>query len=143
MPRPRPTGGFSLIELMISLAIVVVLGSIAIPSYRNYVIRSHRGDATQGLLRIAGAQEKFYISNNTYASALGDGGLEFDAESENGWYVFDVTSGDVNGFTAEAVPAEGSGQTEDAECQRFEIDAQQTKRAFDSEGSPNEDVCWR
>src|SRR4029450_7655918 len=96
----RCAHGFSLTELMITLAIIATLASIALPSYRNYVIRSHRGDATQALLRIAAQQEKYYIQNNSYASTLDAGGLDMDTKSENGWYDLSVTAGDVNGFTA-------------------------------------------
>ena len=59
-PAPRAARrarGFSLTELMITLAIIAILASIALPSYRNYVIRSHRGDATQALTLIKSLPE--------------------------------------------------------------------------------------
>ena len=146
--RPEPRAGrcahgFSLTELMITLAIIAILASIALPSYRNYVIRSHRGDATQALLRIAAQQEKYYIQNNSYASTLDAGGLDMDAKSENGWYDLSVTAGDVNGFTAEAVVDSGEAQADDEDCQTFSIDSEGRKLAFDAGGTANEDVCWR
>ena len=146
--RPAPgaarcTRGFSLTELMITLAIIAILASIALPSYRNYVIRSHRGDATQALLRIAAQQEKYYIQNNSYAAALDAGGLNMDAKSENGWYDLSITAGDVTGFTAEAVADSGEAQADDDDCQKFSIDSEGRKLAFDSGGAANDDVCWR
>ena len=113
------------------------------PSYRNYVIRSHRGDATQALLRIAAQQEKYYIQNNSYAAALDAGGLEMDTKSENGWYDLSITAGDVNGFTAEAVADSAGAQADHEACQKFSIDSEGRKLAFDSGGAANEDVCWR
>jgi type IV pilus assembly protein PilE len=146
--RPAPRAGrcargFSLTELMITLAIISILASIALPSYRNYVMRAHRGDATQALLRIAAQQEKYYIQNNSYAATLDADGLDMDAKSENGWYDLSVTAGDVNGFTAEAVVDSGEAQADDEDCQTFSIDSEGRKLAFDAGGTANEDVCWR
>ena len=59
--------GFTLIELMIVIVIVAVLAAIAMPSYRQYVLRTHRTEAKRSLLNVAVAQEKFYLQNNTYA----------------------------------------------------------------------------
>jgi type IV pilus assembly protein PilE len=128
---------------MITVAILTIVAAIAFPNYRNYVMRSHRGDATQALLRLAAAQEKFYITNNRYASELGDGGLGMDTRSENGWYDLSITSGDVTGFTARAVPVADGGQADDDACQRFEIDATGRKSAFGEGDVVNDDVCWR
>jgi type IV pilus assembly protein PilE len=58
--------GVTLIELMIVIIVVAVLASIAIPSYRQYVLRSHRTEAKAALMNVAAAQEKFYLQNNTY-----------------------------------------------------------------------------
>ena len=64
----RSISGFTLMELMITLAIVALLAAIAVPSYREYIIRSNRIDATSALLKIAAAQEKFFLQNNSYAT---------------------------------------------------------------------------
>lgn len=136
----RSAAGFSLIELMITVAIITILASIALPSYRAYVLRSNRGDATQALLRIAAQQEKFFLQNNTYAATMDD--LSMDAKSEHGWYDLDITAGDVNGFTAQALANADESQADDDACQTFSIDAQGRKLALDSGGGANEDTCW-
>jgi type IV pilus assembly protein PilE len=141
--RHPPALGFSLIELMITVPIVVILASIALPSYRNYILRSHRVDATAALLAIAGAQEKYYIQNNTYAAAVGAGGLNMNAASEHGWYDLSITAGDANGFTAQAVVNPDEAQADDDQCHTFSIDALSRKLAFDSGGAPTDDLCWR
>lgn len=138
----RALAGFSLVELMITVAIVSILASIALPSYRSYVLRSNRGDATQALLRIAAQQEKFYIQNNTYAATLDAGGLNMDTQSEHGWYDLSISAGDVNGFTAQAAATAGTPQEDDSACQTFTIDAQGRKLASDADGNANEDTCW-
>ncbi len=64
--------GVTLIELVVVVAIVALLATIAIPSYRQFVLRSHRAEAKSALLNLAAAQEKFYLQNNTYTDALDD-----------------------------------------------------------------------
>jgi len=61
--------GFSLIELMIVVAIVGILAAIAYPSYTEYVNRSKRAEATAALLEAAQALERYYSVNNTYLNA--------------------------------------------------------------------------
>jgi type IV pilus assembly protein PilE len=134
--------GFTLIELMITLVIVAILAGIAIPSYRNYVLRSHRVEATAALLRVAAAQEKFYLQNNTYTDNVGDvAGLGFSTVddtdefvTENGWYKIKVTAADNEGFTLTA-DAEGD-QVNDADCTSFGLESSGKKTA-------STDKCWR
>jgi prepilin-type N-terminal cleavage/methylation domain-containing protein len=63
--------GFTLIELMIVVAIVAILAAIAYPSYRNYVIRGQLVDATQALAALRANMERFYQDNRTYATIAG------------------------------------------------------------------------
>ena len=53
--------GFSLIELMITVAIVAILASIAFPSYQSYTIRSSRSAVQSELLQLSGLQEKIFL----------------------------------------------------------------------------------
>ena len=62
----RKNRGFSLIELMIVVAIVAILGSIAYPSYLNQVTKSRRTDAQAVLMEAAQFMERFYTENNRY-----------------------------------------------------------------------------
>ena len=59
--------GFTLIEAMVVVVIIAIMASIGIPSYRQYMMRAQRADGTGALLRMASAQEKFYLQNNRYA----------------------------------------------------------------------------
>lgn len=61
--------GFTLIELMVVVAIVAILAAVAYPSYRDYVLRSHRTDAKSALMATAQAMEKYYTENMKYSAA--------------------------------------------------------------------------
>ena len=62
--------GFTLIELMIVVAIITVMAVVGYPSYTNYVMRSQRQVAKNALLQIADRQEQFFLDNRTYAADL-------------------------------------------------------------------------
>jgi type IV pilus assembly protein PilE len=62
--------GFTLIELMIVVAIIAILAAVALPLYQEHVRKSHRQEAKATLLKIAQLQERFYAANNTYQAAI-------------------------------------------------------------------------
>ena len=67
--RPgRPAGGWSFIDLLAALAIVALLLTLAVPSYRQHVQRAHRAEAVQALLRIAACQERVRADTGAYDS---------------------------------------------------------------------------
>jgi prepilin-type N-terminal cleavage/methylation domain-containing protein len=68
--RRRPSQGFTLIELMITVAIVAILAAIAIPNYRNYVIRGQLVDATTALAALRANMERYYQDNRTYIGSV-------------------------------------------------------------------------
>ena len=138
MSRRNWQAGVTLIELMIVVALVAVLASIALPSYRSYVIRTHRTEATTALLGIAAAQEKFYLQNNRYAiddelAVAPPAGLGILATTENGWYTLEITAADTETFTAEATAV--GGQADDSHCATFTLNAVGEKDAAN-------DDCW-
>ena len=58
--------GFTLIELMIAVAIVAILAAIAYPSYQQYVLRTHRTDAQAELMRLSQQLQQYKLVNHTY-----------------------------------------------------------------------------
>ena len=62
--------GFTLIELMIAVALVATLAAVALPSYTEYIKRSSRGAAQSELVELAAVQEKIFLNSNAYASSV-------------------------------------------------------------------------
>ncbi|WP_432726996.1 type IV pilin protein [Variovorax sp. W6] len=103
----RRSSGFTLIELMITVAIVAILASIALPSYQQYVVRSKRSAAQAQMLDIANRQQQFLIANRGYAdkAALTASGYSLPAEV-SGNYSYDVTlsTTGIPGYTLTFTP---------------------------------------
>jgi type IV pilus assembly protein PilE len=128
--------GFSLIELMIVIAVVAILASIAVPSYRQYVLRAHRTEAKAALLNVAAAQEKFYLQNNTYTTALTaapPAGLGIAATTRNGHYTIAIGAANVTTFSVTATAT--GAQTKDSRCLTFSINELGVKTATNTD-------CW-
>ncbi|MFC4892322.1 type IV pilin protein [Pseudofrancisella aestuarii] len=62
--------GFSLVELMVVIAIVAILATVAVPLYSNYVQNNNRRDATSALMAASLAEDNFFIRNDEYSSDL-------------------------------------------------------------------------
>ena len=68
----RRCSGFTLTELVVTIAVLAILGSVALPSYLNYLTESRRAEAHTALLALAQAQEQWFINNNTYTANVSD-----------------------------------------------------------------------
>lgn len=69
VPSGRLPRGFTLIELMIAVAIVAILMAVAYPSYRDYVLRGQLVDATTGLATVRANMERHFLDNRTYQTS--------------------------------------------------------------------------
>ena len=92
--------GFSLLEVMVALAIVGILTMVALPSYTNYVERSRRGDGMDLLLSVATAQQQYYLTNRAYAADIDD--LPISALSEDAHYLARVVAASQTGYVLRA-----------------------------------------
>lgn len=138
--------GVTLIELVVVIVIVGILASIAVPTYQQYVLRTHRVEAKTALMNLAAAQEKFYLQNNTYAGndLIDDAppvGLGIGSPTENGWYTLAIASANQSAFEATAT-ATGS-QLRDSKCRTFTIDSTGERSSKTSGNSTSTDECWK
>ncbi|MDT8282672.1 MAG: type IV pilin protein [Gammaproteobacteria bacterium] len=128
--------GFSLIELMIVVAILGILSAIAYPAYTSYVKKANRADAIAGLLSLAGRMEELYMNTDSYASATvkADGtGTVGSSETSEGLYTLSITSATAFAYTLTATP-----KTTDAECATLNLDSLGQKTATGT----NTANCW-
>jgi type IV pilus assembly protein PilE len=125
--------GVTLIELLVTVGIVAILASFAIPSYREYVIRTNRAEAKATLMSTAAALERCYTQSYDYQTC----GVGFPIMSENGKYQITVQR-TASTFTLSAAPQ--GGQAKDTGCGTFTLNETDT-RAITS-GTKSATECW-
>lgn len=118
----RRQQGFTLTELIITVAIIGILAAIALPSYNSSVVRASREAAQTELLQMASAQEKIYLNSNAYTTNLtsnytgqSTGGLGISANSKDGKYSYACTACAADAFVITATPVAGKGQAKAAD----------------------------
>ena len=142
--------GFTLLELVIAVAILAVLSTLAMPAYRSYRLRANRAEARAALLSLAAAQEKYYLTCNSYVADLAEdretscdpAQLRFAARSEHGLYSLVVSAADVESWSATATAVPDTPQRLDAECQVFGLDSIGAKTAVAADGTATDALCW-
>ena len=113
--------GFTLIEMMVVVALVGILASIAYPSFIEAIRKGRRADAVSALTQIQHAQERWRANNGTYAGSLGAGGLNLSTTSPDGHYSLAITNNTAQTYTVKATANSSSPQVDDTKCRVFQI----------------------
>lgn len=135
-PRIR---GFTLIELLIVVTVLALLATIAVNSYRNYVLRSGRTEAMAALTELAQLQEQYYANQQAYTGSLST--LNYDATTPNGLYDLSVSTSATVNYTITATA--DNAQLKDRPCRTFTLNGMGERDATHADGSTDTtDTCW-
>ncbi|MEX1994270.1 MAG: type IV pilin protein [Steroidobacteraceae bacterium] len=145
MAQAPHSAGFTLIELMIALAVVAITTSFAVASYRGHLLRSHRIEAAHALLGAAAEQEKFHLANGRYGDRLdaiaggGPPGLTTASRTAHGRYRLSVEWADASRYRIVATTTVERG---DPLCARMFIDESGRRGALNAGGGDSTAKCW-
>jgi len=135
-PQVNRNRGFSLIELLIVVAVLGVIFAVAYPSYYSYVLKTHRTDGKSALVNLANDMEKYYFTHNEYPATIAT--LRQNSTSDDGHYELAVDAATARGFELSAKPV--GQQSKDKHCGTFTLDSDGIKGIRNGAGSAER--CW-
>jgi len=130
MNSAKKSNGFTLMELMIVVAIIGIIASIAFPSYQDTVRKSRRAEAHAGLVKMQLQQEGFRMVNIAYATAIAAGANNVNDPGSD-YYTFSISGATASAYTLTATAK--SSQTADTTC---------TPMTINQAGTKSPAACW-
>lgn len=131
--RASSASGFSLIEVMVVVVIIGIIASIALPSYREHVIKTRREAGKACLMRAVQTMERFYTTSLAYNAAGSPAVFPCEADTAP-HYTIGISNVTAKGYTLSAAP-QGTQGAQDTQCGTLSINATGTK-------SPATTGCW-
>lgn len=134
--------GFTLIELMVTVAIIAILASIALPSYQNYILQSRRAAGKAELLEVQQRLERAYTDLNDYGNAVAR--IQQNASgvlgtSEGGYYQVTSSSATATTYALSSTPQ--GGQSND-KCKTLTVNQAGTTNVSGVSSTVTRADCW-
>ena len=152
--RPRQRG-FTLIELMIAVAIVAILGAVAFPAFMDSMRKSRRAEAFTALSAVQLAQERHRSNRAEFTNDLTSlvtadpPGLGLSTTTPSGYYTIAVSGASATGYIASASAVAGTSQANDGNCARLAVEVNGARVRYASCAScstfsfAESDTCWK
>lgn len=141
--KPMPAG-FTLIELMLTLAIIALLATIAYPSYRDAVLKGRRAEGRTALTDFLQQQERYFTQHGHYHLSQGDDNGPFkshssDTPSRSAYTLSSRPCTDASLDTTECVRLVATPATPDPQVGDLVLDSIGPTRSC---SGPNKALCW-
>jgi len=133
----KKTRGFTLIELMIVVAVLSIIVAIGYPSYLEHVKKSRRVEGMGNLLELADRMERAYSDRGFYPTSLSE--VNVATITDGGYYTLAIVTANNVSFQVSAAPTSLGKQNEDS-CQTFTLTSLGQKSVTDSSLT---DYCWK
>ncbi|MBF0219989.1 MAG: prepilin-type N-terminal cleavage/methylation domain-containing protein [Gammaproteobacteria bacterium] len=137
--------GFTLVELMVVIAIAGILAAVAIPSYNSYITKSRRADAHATLMDLQAKQEKYRANNPTYAGTAQMAAAGIAATSADGYYAVTVSGVNTAVSYEGRATALGSQLANDTDCRILIVNQNGDKWSINSASgvaTTTNTPCW-